>query len=256
MAYGLQIKNAVTGSVQIDETYRNLAFKQKGTLTLSSSPGGSPQAGIGTPGSNGVFAITASGADFVNPVIVFYSPNTHIALIKRRLVNATTFHIQVVAYGSDAPNKTFQYFLFDVPPAPSGTGYGLRVMDSAGNLTFDSNLKYMKVLNPTTTWVYDTGSSTHILANGAPFDSKQNIETHKVYTHTFPSSGTYGFMFNRAGYKIDRVDNYYTSWHFEAKNTSGTTIESWYLPGFQFNPVGSSWPAVTPDISFVDLAGL
>lgn len=125
MTAGLQVHNS-SGVLQIDETFKNLVFIQKGTL-----PAGSP----GSPGT-----LTLSGR--ATPVLVLAGSTP--AIIWSVSSSGGTYTYTV--YGG-----TDTYYLFDVPPAPSLHGFGLQVFDASGNCAFDSNRKYMRPKGEKTT---------------------------------------------------------------------------------------------------------
>lgn len=118
MPAGLQVINS-NGFVQIDENFRNLVFKEKGTFS------GSP------------YTFTKSG--LISPVLAFRSTGpTGVGLdyISRGAGGAHTWHALDPGFNGD-------WWLFDVP-TDLGGNVGLQVFTAAGNLAFDSNRKYMK----------------------------------------------------------------------------------------------------------------
>jgi hypothetical protein len=126
---GLQIIND-SGSVQIDQTYRNLCLRQKGTLTTTANlpAGGS---------SYGSFNVTG----LTTPIIAI--GGSAQATVQTYWDSANARHSFLIStqggIGTSVP-----YYIFDVP-AELGSAYGFQVRDSTNKLIFDALQQPLRV---------------------------------------------------------------------------------------------------------------
>jgi hypothetical protein len=141
MPAGLQVWNA-NDFLQIDETYRNLVLRQKGTV---------PDGGSGVSFANGVTPVCC-----IAPTI---GPSGKAAALNGMSIVGSTYTWNVSAQAD--------YWVFDVPPVPPAHGAGLQVKDASGNLVYDSDYAPMRVFK-----VY-----THTPADGTPDGSMVQVDT-------------------------------------------------------------------------------
>lgn len=132
MAYGLRVKNAATGSIQIDQGYFNLAFIEKANLIS----GDGTSAPVGTAGalvSTGTYTCVSDDM----PLIAFRSAYMMAPFTAFRSGNNWTFRF--IFLGLQRP---FTVYRFGKPPV-LGPGYGIRAKTN-GQVTFDSRHKYLR----------------------------------------------------------------------------------------------------------------
>jgi hypothetical protein len=125
---GLQIIND-GGSFQIDQTYRNLCLRQKGTAVTSSTlSSGSSYASFNVTGLTS--PIIAIGGSATASVQTYWdAPNSRHGF----LISANG------AVGTSVP-----YYIFDVP-TELGATYGFQVRDASGVLLFDATQPPLRV---------------------------------------------------------------------------------------------------------------
>lgn len=130
MAYGFRCIGD-SGKVQIDDTYFNLCYiGGNPTQTDQASNTGAWQTQISYTGTNPVLAISS------------ITDTYFILAMTSRSGNTWTWRIV-----SNVQNAQFRYYVFDrTPNGGTGGGYGLVIRDSANNITFNSNYKYMRVM--------------------------------------------------------------------------------------------------------------
>lgn len=121
--------NGSHGYRQVDDTYSNLALHYKGNATCSTS--------VGLAGSAMFYVnitVTAS-----QPLIAWRSPSAPVAFMSRQETSPGQWTFNF--WGPSG--TTFTYYVFD-NPQPGGSG-GFEVLNAAGERTFWSGYKYMKV---------------------------------------------------------------------------------------------------------------
>ncbi|MFJ2989944.1 hypothetical protein ACIPF8_18925 [Collimonas sp. NPDC087041] len=121
--YGLQVVGS-HGVIQVDQNYFNLQFKQSGWVTTSN-----------VANSYVEFSVSA-----INPLIVLKSPDA-VATIIATTRSGNTYTYRIAA----ATATTVYWYLFDSSVPTPSNGYGLRVYNSAGQLTFDSGTRALKI---------------------------------------------------------------------------------------------------------------
>lgn len=129
MPTGLQLIGQHTYA-QIDETYRNLQFKAKGSFTCTTSTG----AGV---------------ASWYNSVTVTANAFPMIAVRSSSLVGFIGFTVSgssyTFYYASPTNGATVEWYHFDTPN-PGDTANYLEVIDSAGNRVFNGLGKPMRIV--------------------------------------------------------------------------------------------------------------
>ncbi|GLV22019.1 hypothetical protein TomMM35A_18720 [Sphingobium sp. TomMM35A] len=158
MPWGARVSNASTGSVQIDNSYRNLGLLSKFTITTNAA---------GYSGIGRVATFLVSMPDDEAPVVGF-SCSDDFAFFDgvTRSGNDWTFRIGVGGT-SGYPDRTFTIYVFGRPQGSVAPGWGMRVRDASGRVTFDSRFKYMKV-HSVLTGSYGTANPPGAF-NGAPY---------------------------------------------------------------------------------------
>lgn len=133
MPAGLQVIND-NGILQVDESFKNMVLTQKGTVTLG-RPGG---VGV-VPYQAAAYATIAYPVSARQPVLALRS-NAHVCY----LTNDNGFTV----FGPSSGVVTVDYYIFDQIGfgAPAGN-IGLQVFDVNGAEVFNSNNRYMKVLD-------------------------------------------------------------------------------------------------------------
>lgn len=126
MPVGLRFRNSA-GTVQVDENYRNLAFRQRIGIGLSHS--------IGTAYSD----VAVSGG---NVVVAMYSQYYAPILLGVTVSGSTwTYRWGFTYLGMGNPTSDTAYlYVFDDPPAVSSS-VGVRVRDGSGSIVYHSDVK-------------------------------------------------------------------------------------------------------------------
>lgn len=141
MSFGLLVKNS-RGNLQIDENYINLQLKQKLTVTLKDNT--PPNWG----GGSNVWRTSRYTLDASNHpnciIAVGFTNQANITIPLSVLRIGNNWHID--AY-SKVAGLQVDVFIFAFDGGYYTTGkYGLRVFNSEGKETFNSNKRYLKVL--------------------------------------------------------------------------------------------------------------
>ena len=133
MPAGLQILNADGVTVQIDDTYDNLAVIAMGTKTTDTAT---------AAGGNSSVTFTKSGLK--NPLIAVAGTNAQVAVcwLQDAATNTWAFNITVAG----GVGTLAKYLIFDSPPATTST-FGFQVFDANGNKTFDASMRYLRVVD-------------------------------------------------------------------------------------------------------------
>ncbi|MCE7762959.1 hypothetical protein GQL56_09930 [Pseudomonas putida] len=131
MPAGLQVIND-NGILQVDESFKNMVLTQKGTVTLSRP------SGVGAvPYQAAAYATIAYPVSARQPVLALRS-NALVCY----LANDNGFTVFGSASGA------IDYYIFDqIGFGTSAGNIGLQVFDANGSEVFNSNNKYMKVLD-------------------------------------------------------------------------------------------------------------
>lgn len=148
MSFGFQTKNEA-GFVTVDADYRNLVLRQKVTGTFTTQQ---IQYGL-------VFLdidrkqITITNA--TNPICFIYTDAT-AAFVEINITGSTyTWTI------TSNTNGNFSAYIFDVPVTASN-GHGIKVYDESADLVFDSENKYMKVIDYFSLTIPSTTTTNHV----------------------------------------------------------------------------------------------
>lgn len=119
--------------IQIDADYKNYEFRQKGGFTIGPS-------NLANGGSNlGTVTVTVTGTA---PIIAINCDQFCYASIRSISGNSFTFEI----YNGNNFNIGGTFFIFDASSPNPASNTGMQIFDGAGNLVFDAQKKYMKVL--------------------------------------------------------------------------------------------------------------
>lgn len=131
MPAGLTIYND-SGTVQVDESYRNVALKEKRAVALSHS--------IGAVYTN----IVVTG---VNALVAMQSANYAPFLVETTFDGVDwTYRWGFQYLGAGAPTSDTAYaYIFDVVD-PNPDNFGMEVYDASGNLVFHSSAKCLKIV--------------------------------------------------------------------------------------------------------------
>ena len=123
MSFGVTITGQ-HGFTQIDSNFKNLAFRQKGTLGFDANHEASfTWAGGATP-------------------LVCWRSSIPVALLRVDVSGSTFVYTFRKPAGSVG---TVEYFLFDTATPPS-TSFGLAIYDGAGNVVFNGDLRFPKIV--------------------------------------------------------------------------------------------------------------
>lgn len=133
MPAGLEVLNADGVTVQIDDTYANLAVIEMGTKATDTAT---------AAGGNSSVTFTKTGLK--NPLIAVTGTNPQVAVCWLQDAVTNTWGFNITAGGG--VGTAAKYLIFDSPPAPT-TNYGFQVFDANGNLTFDGSLRYLRVVD-------------------------------------------------------------------------------------------------------------
>lgn len=133
MPEGLQIFND-SGFIQIDANYLNMELKSKGSAVIGPS-------NMANGGSTiGKVSFSVGGE---NPSIAFISSGMAACYLASRSGSTFTFEI----YNGENANNTVEWFVFDNSNNDGAGNSGLQVFNAVGRLVFDSNKKYLRVLD-------------------------------------------------------------------------------------------------------------
>ena len=126
MAVGLRFKNDA-GTVQVDENYRNLAFRERRAIALSGS----------AEFTYRDIAITGG-----NVVVAMYSQYYAPILLGVTVSGGTWTYRWAFGYRSagNPTSDTAYLYIFDDPPAMSSS-IGVRVRDASGSIVYHSDVK-------------------------------------------------------------------------------------------------------------------
>jgi len=150
MSYGITVNNS-NGNLVIDNTYKNMGLRQKTSFSLSS---GSEQ------------TITFSSA--VNPLLFISASGSGVGVIEAGL-SGSTYTWVIRAAGTSSG----YVYVFDDPTAATSS-YGIKVFDISGNQVFNSDNKYIRVID-----VFNCSFS------GGGFNTTSNVPT---VSRTYSSS--------------------------------------------------------------------
>jgi len=117
------------GTTFLDDTYKNLTLISKGTLQINSGTTGF----ITFNGTNPVLAVRCQEGVTIAVVSTYFANNVWNAELRLSAQGAGT---------------TVSYYVFDlIPPANTPFVQGHRLWNAAGELIFDSELPYLRVID-------------------------------------------------------------------------------------------------------------
>jgi len=119
------------GSTMIDENYKNFNLTATGYVTT-------PQAGQNVMYDYG--GVTYTGR---NPLVAFRPlGDFSVGATGTYLDGNGVYHTDFITGGSGS----LQYYVFDTVPDYTGSTFGVQVRNASGAVTFDSNLRYLRIL--------------------------------------------------------------------------------------------------------------
>lgn len=196
MPAGIRIQNQ-GGNLTIDERFFNFVFISKHTLTFASGT----SSGLWTGGSAPSCFVSISGLD--SPVAAARSSKGWVLAASGKVGSNHVFHFSGGLASQTAANgDTIEVFIFDRPKVISGPGFGLRVFDETGKQTFDSNQRYMRVLDVRE---FDAGFVTTQSVSG---NIAQIAIKNAYIKSTSPVTPSTGFWLLRAGFIWNATGGY------------------------------------------------
>lgn len=155
MPAGIIIYNDA-GTVQIDDTYRNVALAVKGQVASTTTNDGSFFATV----QHADITYTAN-SDTPPIIAVIGGAMNYLFLMSQ---SGSTFTWRVI-FGNSNDSVVADYYIFDKPPNNSGSTFGLQVWDAGGNLCFDALYRYANVVGTMSmSYQTDTPSSFSVPA--------------------------------------------------------------------------------------------
>lgn len=197
MVWGRRVRNS-SNTIQIDSTYKNLTFVQKGTSSFT-----------------GIEALlTFSGR--TSPVLAVRATGTSRAMVISCAASGGTFTFRVIGTGS------FTWYLFDIPPSATSIAAWAHVVrdPSTGAITFRSDLRVMKIVGGGS---YFPSSGAAVVVNG--------LSSSRAYA-VMSFGGTRGFAFSvpsgpddppQSNYSVVIGQMYFTATELRAENITGGT---------------------------------
>lgn len=140
MRAGFEFTNA-NENVVIDEAFFNYAFISKHTLIFQAA-GGPVTGGFGRQAF-----LTVAGD---RPLVAARCSKPFTVSRARPVAGGWEFAWISSNFGGAAVGDTIEVFVFDRPPARNGAGYGLQVFDPSARVVFDSQNRYMRVVDART----------------------------------------------------------------------------------------------------------
>jgi hypothetical protein len=132
----------VSGAIQIDDTYFNMAVLSSGVATMTTQYPGMTQGFYTT--------VSATSPDGSPLTLAIGAPSDSRIFVAcfRVAVSGSTYTWTIIGAGNgiSASGASFPFYVLGRPAAGS-SGYGLRVRDGTGKITFDSGFKYARVLD-------------------------------------------------------------------------------------------------------------
>ncbi len=185
MAYGILLENSY-GTVQIDETYRNLVVVDSGTET----PGNA--SGLGGTGNNSILW-RKSFANVTTPILAVYGSGTttNVVTTCRSIKSGSSITYDVYC---DEDCTSINYFLFDVASAPTDI-FGVQVYNASGDSVFHSSQKPLRVAGLIsgnwrngTTWPTLSTDRVYAIATAQYGHEEHNVGPHYSYNMVACSS--------------------------------------------------------------------
>ena len=170
MPAGLRVTGTHT-VLQIDETYRNLVFKSKGTVTLNGAV-----SGTSLYGNN--FTVTSTLYPFI---AVRSSSKVTFTGFTKSGANYTMY------YMSDTNGASVDWYHFDAPATGETTNY-LAIFDAAGELVYNALAKAKIVVDS------KVPNSTYTGTSGRKYAGMQNIQGYSERERAPTGMGTGSFQ--------------------------------------------------------------
>lgn len=204
---GFQVIND-NGHIQIDQNFKNLAFKEKFTW--------------GTAGVR-----TVSSTNCVNPVPVVYTENSHGIAIVGMSRSGSTYTFKVDGIGD--------LYIFDSLPVSNGSTSGLQVFNAAGQLVFDANAEYLKPVAISEFFPPDVNVSPHTFPGIGSWPTPESgAPGYSKYALNIPSNKKWGLILQGA---IQWVWDHDYSWAAD----SGSGIEKGYWVFYRNGANSTEW---------------
>lgn len=122
-------------TIQIDENYKNLELRGKYQLTATN---------LISVGSPNTYDVSLSVAGVTNPIIAIHCPGVYVALISTSQSGSNVTY----RFAALSNTSSFTVYVFDNPTL-SASNFGMQVFDANGQLVFDANKRYLRVLSST-----------------------------------------------------------------------------------------------------------
>lgn len=219
--HGLAVYND-SGILQIDSIYKNMSLTSSGSVTCSGNDIGLTRyADVNIVGTNPILALREYNHG-VSAIAYAKSGNTFTFRIWARLYRRSD--------GAVINDIPVNYWVFDSVPESPTPGNGLHVYNESGQLCYDSNRKYFKVLSPKAASGFTTFSGKTILIGVCDFG-------YNVFTQPTPNM----LNWNR---------------HVEldfARLSSNDTVEVYHGTPGSFGPIGGPAPGYGKAATFAIL---
>lgn len=131
MIAGIQVVND-SGTVQIDDQYSNLRLVQKGTVPIGKTE-------VSIIGSFPVLVLRLEQPEGGGPDLYVYPE----ACVRKGV--SWVYTIGTTLGGIAKPGTSVEYYVFD-KGSPRTSTFGMQTFNSSGELIFDANEKYLKIL--------------------------------------------------------------------------------------------------------------
>lgn len=150
--YGARFINANTGSIQIDQNYRNLELYQ--VITVTTQGNITPQVwgdvNVFTVGnSRALFTYDAGptgGPNYPPILVVCASPYNAVQRTTVGSFSAGRLNYEITFAVNMPVGTVVKFYIFSNPrPSNEVSGYGMVVYDGSGNVTFNSNNYYLNI---------------------------------------------------------------------------------------------------------------
>lgn len=207
MAYGLQVVNA-NGFIQIDETYRNLHFKQKGTSNTTAVASGSA--------GNSTVTVSITAVDSI--MLIALRCGVLVSITNYQIAG-TTVNVTLVANGP--VGTAIDWYVYDTAPAAQRGKTGLHLFNRQGQLVFDSSRVPMRVVD--TYQVNGSTGDTKTYATGRRYAAVFSPGIYVVPVRTGPE-GSNGYAVNLPGVRINESAGQVTVSPFQIQGATGTSF--------------------------------
>jgi len=168
MSYGLRIRNAA-GEIQIDDLWKTLRVREKGTLTVTSNNNSSGYAAITsapTPADAPLFAVHSTAVE-----CVAHTPIVNETTLAGIDINSTIVELRVRRL-SAIGTPVVKWIVVDATtPAPGTDTHGLIVRNAAGEPVFDSRQDLVLIRDVILVGTAPLGDRTfsHAACRGTPY---------------------------------------------------------------------------------------